>query len=113
MSAWVLRLEAFSPHLLADPNYMSSFRFQKQKQGGRFAPLSENMLITSLGKQRPVGFVNEKNSASWPILVITSIQIFIFFFPNSSRIFKETQKLFSWQEPNLYKQNDKHSALGP
>lgn len=43
---------------------------------GRFAPSSENTLITSLGKQRLARFVNEnkKISASWPILVITSVQ---------------------------------------
>lgn len=69
---------------------------------GRFAPSSENTLITSLGKQRLARFVNENNkiSASWPILVITSIQ-FCSPPPNGSSIFKETQKLFSWQEPNL------------
>lgn len=44
----------------------------------------------------------KKISASWPILVITSILIFIFFSLNSSRTFKETQKLFSWQEPKLF-----------
>lgn len=43
------------------------------------------------------------NSASWPILVIIAIQVWVgvFFPPNGSGIFKETQKLFSWQEPNL------------
>lgn len=63
---------------------------------GRFAPSSENTFITSLGKQRLARFVNEnkKISASWPILVITSIQVFLvcFFSPQTAAAYLRKHK---------------------
>lgn len=65
--------------------------------------MSENTLVTSLGKQRLAGFVMKIKKKKFGQLDNSSNNINSdFFFPaNSSRIFKETQKLFSWQKPNL------------
>lgn len=62
--------------------------------------------MTSLEKQRLAAFVNEKKKAQFSQLANSSNNSnsglgWCFFPPNGSGIFKETQKLFSWQEPNL------------
>lgn len=72
---------------------------------GKICPSSGNTLMTSLEKHHLAALVNENKKAqlTWLTLVITAIQVWVGVFSpqNGSGIFKETQKLFSWQEPNL------------